>query len=308
LSKKLRLDLNSRPLLHLGHGIASLQGVTNAKSPKDVLNGTSIGNMNVPVDTFAAQNNAMIVSYSVQSRNLSRIRTLAAGLLAATLCPASHAFQRITLRNGFSYDCARSESIDGSHVRLFLTTNTAQAPNQAANFIDLLAQSIASIETLPDPPQPVPAPGTALSLASTAEVHDLLSKAGAQHNIDVELLASVVKAESGGRSNAVSRTGARGLMQLMPGTAQQLGVDDAFRPDQNIAGGSAYLDQLLTRYKDNLALALAAYNAGPAAVDRYHGVPPFRETRAYVVRVMNEFKRRKLALEHPQNIASLGSH
>jgi soluble lytic murein transglycosylase-like protein len=154
----------------------------------------------------------------------------------------------------------------------------------------------------------VPAPGTALSLASTAEVHDLLSKAGAQHNIDVELLASVVKAESGGRSNAVSRTGARGLMQLMPGTAQQLGVDDAFRPDQNIAGGSAYLDQLLTRYKDNLALALAAYNAGPAAVDRYHGVPPFRETRAYVVRVMNEFKRRKLALEHPQNIASLGSH
>jgi soluble lytic murein transglycosylase-like protein len=85
-------------------------------------------------------------------------------------------------------------------------------------------------------------------------------------------------------------------MQLMPGTAQQLGVEDAFRPDQNIAGGSTYFDDLLTRYHDNLALALAAYNAGPAAVDRYHGIPPYRETRAYVARVMTEFKRRKLAL------------
>ncbi len=230
-----------------------------------------------------------------------------------TLCPPLHALQRVTLRNGFSYDCARSAPIDSTHIRLFL--NTSQSPNQISNFIDLPAQSIAAIETLPDPPQPPPAPIPAPSAAST-DVHDLLAQAGAQHNIDVELLASVVKAESGGHPHAVSRTGARGLMQLMPGTAQQFGVHDAFRPDQNIAGGSAYLDQLLTRYRDNLALALAAYNAGPAAVDRYHGIPPYRETRAYVARVMTEFKRRKLALEHAQNsrtiasqtIASLGSH
>ncbi len=157
-----------------------------------------------------------------------------------------------------------------------------------------------------------------------ANVPELLTAAGAQHHIDADLLASVVRAESGGHANAVSRTGARGLMQLMPGTAQQLGVSDAFRPDQNIAGGTIYLDQLLARYDPlndtrGLALALAAYNAGPAAVDRYHGIPPYRETRAYVVRVMNEFKRRKLALEHAepkhapvpssaQDIASLGSH
>jgi soluble lytic murein transglycosylase-like protein len=257
----------------------------------------------------------MIVSYSVQTRHLSRIRPLAAGLLAMALCPASHAFQRVTLRNGFSYDCARSEPIDSSHVRLFLTSSPAQSSNQASNFIDLSTQSIASIETLPDPPQPAPVavPAAVPSPAPIQDVNQLLNKAGAQHNIDAELLASVVKAESGGRANAVSRTGARGLMQLMPGTAQQLGVDDAFRPDQNIAGGSTYLDELLTRYDPRgdsygLALALAAYNAGPAAVDRYHGIPPFRETRAYVARVMNEFKHRKLALEHSQNIASIGSH
>jgi soluble lytic murein transglycosylase-like protein len=255
----------------------------------------------------------------VQNRHPDRISFGTACILATVLCSSAHAFQRVTLRNGFSYDCARYEPIDSSHVRLFLTSSTPQPPNRAPDFIDLSAQSIASIETLPDPPQPPPTPVSLPTTSSTEDVHELLTKAGAQHNIDIELLASVVKAESGGRANAVSRTGARGLMQLMPGTAQQLGVNDAFRPDQNIAGGSTYLDQLLTRYKDDLSLALAAYNAGPAAVDRYHGIPPYRETIAYVARVEREFKRRKLALErqdHPsnaaqnlsQNIASLGTH
>ena len=83
----------------------------------------------------------------------------------------------------------------------------------------------------------------------------------------------------------------------MPKTAAELGVNDSFQPDQNVSGGSAYLDALLTRYGDNLALALAAYNAGPAAVDKYHGIPPYRETRAYVARVIHEFNRRVLARE-----------
>jgi soluble lytic murein transglycosylase-like protein len=113
----------------------------------------------------------------------------------------------------------------------------------------------------------------------------------------VDLLASLVKAESGGNVRAVSRAGARGLMQLMPATASQLGVEDSFQPDENLRGGSAYLDALLTRYHDNLALALAAYNAGPAAVDEHHGIPPYRETQAYVARVIHEFNRRVLARE-----------
>ncbi len=257
----------------------------------------------------------------MQIRHIGRIWLGTPCLLATLLCTAAHAFQRVTLRNGFSYDCARSEPLDSSHVRLFLTSAAPQSPNQSPDFIDLASQSIASIETLPDPPQPGP---IATASMLTAGVPELLSAAGRQHHIDAELLASIVHAESGGRSNAVSRTGARGLMQLMPGTAQQLGVDDAFRPDQNIAGGSTYLDQLLDRYDPHndthgLALALAADNAGPAAVDRYHGIPPYAETRAYVARVLNEFKRRKSALErHPnkitpasspaQNIASLDAH
>jgi soluble lytic murein transglycosylase-like protein len=256
----------------------------------------------------------------VQIHRLGRIGLGSSLLLAALLCNAAHAFQRVTLRNGFSYDCARYEPIDSSHVRLFLST-------QASDFIDLPRQSIVSIETLPDPPQP-PVIAAAAPAAPVASVPDLITAAGTQHHIDADLLASVIRAESGGRTNAVSRTGARGLMQLMPGTAQQLGVDDAFRPDQNIAGGTTYLDQLLDRYDPlnnthGLELALAAYNAGPAAVDRYKDVPPYRETRAYVSRVLREFTRRKLALEHAATehahtqpssptaslaAASLGSH
>jgi soluble lytic murein transglycosylase-like protein len=134
----------------------------------------------------------------------------------------------------------------------------------------------------------------------------MLAKAGNEHNLDVDLLASLVKAESGGNARAVSRAGARGLMQLMPGTAAELGVEDSFMPDQNVRGGSAYLDALLTRYHDQMALALAAYNAGPAAVDKYNGIPPYRETRAYVAWVIHEFNRRVKAREAQakQTIAS----
>ena len=163
------------------------------------------------------------------------------------------------------------------------------------NYLEVAADSVVRVETVADVPQPLPAvkiPG-ALTVPTKEEMHEMLAHAGAAHRIDEDLLASVVRAESGGQVRAVSRTGAKGLMQLMPGTASAMGVDDAFKPEQNIAGGTAYLDALLTGYHDNLALALAAYNAGPGAVDKYHGAPPYRETREYVTRVIREFNRRK---------------
>ncbi len=229
----------------------------------------------------------------------SHLRSFAA-LLCAALCPLAHAVERVTLRNGFPpVDCARHETV-GDRVRLYFASN----PN--SNYMDVPAAQIAQIETMPDPvpeaaPAPPPAapsiatPATAAATLTDAELEPLLLHASVEHRIDQDLLASIVKAESNGRTTAVSRTGARGLMQLMPGTAADLGVTNTFIPDQNIAGGTAYLDQLLTRYHDDVTLALAAYNAGPAAVDRWHGVPPFAETRAYVRRVILEFNRRKLA-------------
>jgi soluble lytic murein transglycosylase-like protein len=132
---------------------------------------------------------------------------------------------------------------------------------------------------------------------SPADLREMLADAGHAHNLDVDLLASVVKAESDGNARAVSRAGAEGLMQLMPSTAADLGVKDSLAPGENVRGGAIYLDDLLTRYHENLALALAAYNAGPAAVDKYHGIPPYHETRAYVARVIHEFNRRVLVRE-----------
>jgi len=212
--------------------------------------------------------------------------------------PALHAAEQITLKNGYNLLCDHREQ-EGDRVRLFTSKD-------GGNFVEVDAAEIASVEAVPDPPV-VPTPAAEPKLSS-ADVHELIAQAGASHNLDMDLLASVVRAESGGNIHAVSRTGAQGLMQLMPGTAAELGVTDSFRADQNINGGTAYLDALLLRYHDHLALALAAYNAGPAAVDKYHGVPPYRETRLYVARVIREFNRRKQWEKlHPAATAALSS-
>jgi Transglycosylase SLT domain len=214
--------------------------------------------------------------------------------------PALQAAEEITLKNGFNLLCDHREQA-GDRVRLFTSRDSG-------NFVEVDAAEIASVDTVPDPPPaavPISAPVPKLT---SADVHQLIAQAGVNHNLDVDLLASVVRAESGGNILAVSRTGAQGLMQLMPGTAAQLGVTNSFHADENINGGTAYLDALLLRYHDHLALALAAYNAGPAAVDKYHGVPPYRETRVYVARVIREFNRRKQWERlHPAGTAALSS-
>ncbi len=197
------------------------------------------------------------------------------------------ASEHITLRNGFDLICDHRET-SGDHIRLYMT---ATGPD----FMEVSAADIANSEFVQlQAPEPPVAPAIAAAADPTAaEIHEMAAKAGAAHDLDVELLASVIRAESNGNVRAVSRAGARGLMQLMPDTASKLGVTDSFRADQNISGGTAYLNALLKRYNDNLALALAAYNAGPAAVDRYHGIPPYRETRRYVARIIHDFNRRK---------------
>jgi soluble lytic murein transglycosylase-like protein len=225
--------------------------------------------------------------------------------VVAFVCSPVYGAQHITLRNGAEFDCVRQEPA-GDRIRLYLfppARAIGQPAADDANYIEVSASSVLRVETIPDPPPPAVAPPiasprparTPTTPLTPAEMHQMLARAGALHNIDTDLLASVVQAESNGNALAVSRAGARGLMQLMPATASTLNVHNSFAPEDNIGGGTAYLDQLLTRYSDNIALALAAYNAGPAAVDRYHGIPPFAETRAYVARVIREFNRRKRA-------------
>jgi hypothetical protein len=128
------------------------------------------------------------------------------------------------------------------------------------------------------------------ALTRTADsFSDIVSKHASQHGIDARLVQLVIKHESGFNSQAVSPKGARGLMQLMPGTATMLGVSDPFDAEQNIAGGIKYLKQCLERFNNDVALALAAYNAGPENVSRYQGVPPFAETRNYVTSIMRDY-------------------
>jgi soluble lytic murein transglycosylase-like protein len=122
-------------------------------------------------------------------------------------------------------------------------------------------------------------------LPATIAYNDAIAEAAALYRLDPNLIRAIIRAESAFNPFAVSRAGAQGLMQLMPAVAKELNVLDPFDPRQNIFGGARYLRQLLDMHKGNVSLAVASYNAGPGAVDRYNGIPPYRETRNYVKKV-----------------------
>jgi len=131
------------------------------------------------------------------------------------------------------------------------------------------------------------------ALPATIAYNDAIAEAAALYKLDPNLIRAVIRAESEFNPLAVSRAGAQGLMQLMPAVAEELSVLDPFDPRQNIFGGARYLRQLLDRNDGNLDLAVASYNAGPGAVDRYNGIPPYRETRNYVKKVNRFIKNAK---------------
>jgi hypothetical protein len=194
-----------------------------------------------------------------------------------------HAAEMANLRNGFSLRHEHHEVV-GDTTRLYMSTDPA------GGYIDVPTADIESFE--PAPPDPADESTTA---KKSMDLKSIVSAASDQHQVDADFIASVIHAESANNPKAVSRKGAQGLMQLMPGTAGKLGVKDSFDPADNVDGGVRYLRELLLLYNNDMVKALAAYNAGPQRVEQYKGVPPYRETRAYVARVINDYNRKKLA-------------
>jgi soluble lytic murein transglycosylase-like protein len=205
-------------------------------------------------------------------------------------CPAADI---AVLRNGFSIRHQRRQVI-GTITRLYVT-------GDESSFVDVPTEEIDHFEAAPleagknGSASHLHLQSPAQNAQHSPDLDEVVSAASRTYHLDPDLVNSVIRAESGFNVRAVSPKGAQGLMQLMPQTASQLGVRNAFDPRANVEGGTRYLRELLERYDFDLIKALAAYNAGPQRVEQYGGVPPYYETKAYVARIVRDFNKKKLA-------------
>lgn len=205
-------------------------------------------------------------------------------MVVALALPVS-AGEYAVLSNGFRIAADRHESV-GARVILHIGEGTMEFP----------AAQVLRFELGEDIPQPGLPPAQAVTPAETSAAltpREIVQKAAQKHGLPVSLVESVARAESGFRVDAVSPKGAIGLMQLMPGTAAEMNADP-HNPHENADAGVRYLRDLLIKYMHHdyqVEMALAAYNAGPGAVDKYKGIPPYRETRDYVRRVIDAKRR-----------------
>jgi hypothetical protein len=210
----------------------------------------------------------------------------AALILLAASVPARADY--VVLRSGARLNVTGYEIL-GDHYRLHLRGGVAEVP----------VADIVAIE-----PEEIFEPSTG-PLTDKTPFQKLIHDAAARYNLDPTLIHSVIAIESNFDPKAVSRKNARGLMQLMPRTAELMGVKDSFDPGQNIDGGSHYLSDLLKKYKNDITLALAAYNAGPESVDKYgRRVPPYLETMKYVQRIAKTYAKLKADAANPANAAT----
>jgi hypothetical protein len=233
--------------------------------------------------------------------HLSRYVAWIVTLVAAAL--PCFAGEVAVLKNGFAIKHERREIV-GELTRLYVSAD-------GSSFVDVPTSDIEHFEAAPEEPveepasagnvkgagaKPVSSGRSAAFLARpVTDLSQVVNEASGRYRLDPDLVNSVIKAESGFNVRAVSPKGAQGLMQLMPGTASQLGVPNAFDPQANVDGGTRYLRELLERYNFDLVKALAAYNAGPQRVEQFGGVPPYYETRAHVARIVKDFNKKKIA-------------
>lgn len=236
------------------------------------------------------------------------LRPITIGAVLALAQLPALAGQVAVLRNGFSIHFDHKEQ-SGNSTRLYT----------GSGYLDIASDQIASfdVDETPVTPelqplaQPIPQPSVQPSAAKPATVasqttltakvaqnidlDQVVREASSKNRLDPDFVSSVIRAESNFKTHAVSKKGAQGLMQLMPSTAAQLGVADPFDPKANVEAGTAHLSALLDMYKNDPIKALAAYNAGAHRVKQYNGVPPYRETRDYINKIVRDFNAKKRA-------------